>query len=140
MTDAAPIASCNCFAVRQAARRITALYDGHLAGAGLKATQYAVLRQLAELGPLAINALAAAMGMDRTTMGRAVRPLERDGLVAIGPGRDGRTRALALTEAGSGRLAVAEAHWHRAQAAFETAYGADEAATLRAALARLPGT
>jgi DNA-binding MarR family transcriptional regulator len=133
-----PTMTCNCFVVRQAARRISGFYDGHLAASGLRTTQYSVLSHLARLGPLAINALAAAMGADRTTMGRAVRPLEREGLVAIGPGRDGRTRALVLTEAGRRRLEEAQPHWRRAQAAFEAAYGADEAAALRAALGRVP--
>ena len=137
-TTTSPSVTCNCFAVRQAARRISGFYDGHLAAAGLRTTQFSVLSHLAKLGPLAINGLAGAMGADRTTMGRAVRPLEREGLVAIGPGRDGRTRALALTEAGRRRLEEARPHWRRAQAAFEAAYGADEATALRAALARVP--
>lgn len=134
----AMLQACNCFAVRQAARRISGLYDGHLAKVGLRATQYAVLSRLAQDEPLAINALADAMGADRTTMGRAVRPLEREGLVVIGPGRDGRTRALSLTEAGRARLVEARPHWRRAQAAFEDAYGAEEAAALRTALSRVP--
>src|SRR5437870_3246305 len=93
-TSASPAlepAACNCLAVRQAARQVTQFYDRHLALEGLRATQYAILAKLARLGPLSINELAAMMVMDRTTMGRALRPLDRDKLVAIGPGRDGRT-------------------------------------------------
>jgi DNA-binding MarR family transcriptional regulator len=128
---------CNCLAIRQAARQVTQLYDRHLAPAGLRTTQYSVLAKLDRLGPLAINELAANMVMDRTTMGRAVRPLEREGLVAIGPGRDGRTRALRITPAGKRRLAKAVPLWRRAQGAFEAAYGSTQAARLRAELARV---
>ena len=77
------------------------------------------------------------MVMDRTTTGRALRPLEREGLVVIGPGKDGRTRALDLTEAGRARLREAVPLWREAQAAFEDRYGASEAEALRTALARV---
>ena len=39
------------------------------------------------------------MVMDRTTLGRAVRPLERDKLLTIGGDDDGRKRRLQLTPA-----------------------------------------
>lgn len=131
MTDEAPVTPCTCMAVRQAARQVTQLYDHHLAAFGLRISQYGILSTLDRRGPLSINELAARMVMDRTTMGRALRPLERDGLVVIAPGRDGRTRALQVTPLGRERLARARPGWQAAQAAFEARYGADEAAALR---------
>ena len=131
---------CNCLAIRQAARQVTQFYDRRLAPAGLRATQFSVLAKLDRLGPRAINELAASMVMDRTTMGRALRPLEREGFIAIGPGRDGRTRALRLTPAGKRRLNAAMPLWRQAQDAFEAAYGSTEAARLRAALGRVVTT
>jgi DNA-binding MarR family transcriptional regulator len=128
---------CNCFALRSAARQATQFYDRHLAACGLRATQFSVLANLSRGGPLAISELAARMAMDRTTTGRALRPLEREGLVRIGPGRDGRTRALDLTEAGRQRLGEAVPLWQAAQRDFETLYGAEQAGELRAALARV---
>ena len=53
---------------------------------------------------MSINELAKSMVMDRTTLGRAIRPLERDGLLTIGAGDDGRTRSLRLTARGEARL------------------------------------
>lgn len=135
-TDAASEV-CNCFAIRSAARQTSQFYDRHLAPAGLRTTQFSVLANLRHRGALAINELANAMAMDRTTMGRALRPLEREGLVVIGPGRDRRTRALHLTEAGRDRLRQAAPLWREAQAAFEKGYGAREAETLRTALLRV---
>lgn len=128
---------CNCLAVRQAARHVTQLYDRHLAHVGLRATQYSILARLARLGPLSINELAALMVMDRTTTGRAIRPLQRDGLIAITPGRDERTRVVRLTQAGKKRVKAAAAHWRTAQQEFERAYGAGDAAKLRSALAQI---
>ena len=36
---------------------------------------------------MTINALAAELVMDRTTLGRNIRPLQRDGLIAVARGR-----------------------------------------------------
>ena len=70
---------CTCLAVRQAARRITQFYDQHLAPMGLRTTQFSILAGLKRLGPTTINALAYELVMDRTTLGRNILPLERDG-------------------------------------------------------------
>ena len=76
---------CNCFAVRSAARHISQFYDQFLAPIGLRTTQFSILAKLKQRGPLTINALANDMVMDRTTLGRNVLPLERDGLIRIEP-------------------------------------------------------
>jgi DNA-binding MarR family transcriptional regulator len=132
--------ACNCLALRQAARHVTQLYDRYLAVDGLRATQYSIIAKLSRLGPLSINALAALMVMDRTTTGRAVRPLERDKLVAIDRGRDGRSRVVRLTPAGAQRAKAATVRWRKAQRLFERSYGVAAAAQLRAALGRVLST
>lgn len=127
---------CNALAIRKAARHITGLYDRHLAESGLKVTQFSVLARLRHLGPRTINELAADMAMDRTTMGRNIRPLERDGLVQVATDpRDARRRALSITEAGRDRLRLAGRGWAEAQARFDEAYGPERAAALRETLA-----
>lgn len=130
-------AECNCLALRQAARHVSQIYDGYLAAEGLKTTQYSILSKLNRLGPLSINELAKSMVMDRTTLGRAVRPLERDKLLTIGPGDDGRTRRLKLTPAGQARLKAAVVKWREAQKEFELAFGVPEAAAMRSVLRRV---
>jgi len=129
--------ACNCFALRQAARHVTQIYDRHMAKVGLRATQFSVLAKLSRLERVSINELANSMVMDRTTLGRAIRPLEREGLLTIGPGGDGRTRSLRLTPAGQARLEAAAGRWRDAQAEFEMAFGAHEAADLRSTLNRV---
>jgi DNA-binding MarR family transcriptional regulator len=136
-TPALDFSPCNCLSLRQAARHVSQVYDGYLASEGLRTTQYSILSKLNRLGPLSINALAKAMVMDRTTLGRAVRPLERDRLLAIGPGEDGRTRSVRLTPAGEARLKAASAKWREAQRAFETAFGVRNSAELREVLHRV---
>ena len=92
---------CNCLAVRQAARHVTQFYDQHLAPSGLRTTQFSILAKLKRLGPVSINALAADLVMDRTTLGRNILPLQREGLVAVVKGSvDRRSKELRVTEAG----------------------------------------
>jgi len=131
------LSPCNCLALRQAARHVSQIYDRHMASEGLKTNQYSILSKLARLGPLSINQLAGMMVMDRTTMGRAIRPMTRDKLLAVGRGEDGRSRVVRLTAIGESRFKSAQARWKEAQREFETAYGAGEAAKLRASLARV---
>jgi DNA-binding MarR family transcriptional regulator len=126
---------CNCLAIRQAARHVTQFYDQLFAPVGLRATQFAILSRLKRDGPMTINALAAALVMDRTTLGRNILPLQRDGLVAVGPGKsDRRRKELRLTDAGAARFGGALKAWREAQARFETAFGAKRAKELRALL------
>jgi DNA-binding MarR family transcriptional regulator len=126
---------CNCFAVRSAARHVTQFYDQFLAPIGLRTTQYSILARLKRLGPQSINTLAESMVMDRTTLGRNILPLERDGLIKIEPAAsDRRVRELRLTKAGEKRLQAAIEAWSQAQARFETSFGTKRAAELRAML------
>src|SRR3974390_1586583 len=115
-----PETPCNCLAIRQAARVITQLYDRHLAAENLRTTQYSILSKLGRLGPLPINALPQTMAMDRTTLGRAVQPLERDRLIAIAADRDDRrARIVRLTQAGEARPQGAFAPLRQAAQAVE---------------------
>ena len=124
---------CNCLALRQAARHVTQFYDGYLASAGLRTTQFSILAKLMRAGPLTINALAERMVMDRTTLGRNIQPLEREGLIVTKPGvRDRRSKELHLTAAGETRLRAAFKAWAQAQAQFETTFGKRRASDMRA--------
>ena len=126
---------CNCFAVRSAARHISQFYDQFLAPVGLRTTQFSILSKLKRRGPLTINALAKVMVMDRTTLGRNVLPLERDGLIRIEPmPSNRRAKDLRLTDAGEKCLQAATKEWMRAQAQFEARFGVRRAAELRGLL------
>jgi DNA-binding MarR family transcriptional regulator len=128
-------AGCNCLALRQAARHVSQFYDQFLAASGLRTTQYSILARLQRKGPMSINALAAELVMDRTTLGRNILPLERDGLIAIRPDRvDHRSKDVQLTKAGVARFRAASEGWRQAQTRFEAAFGGKRAKALRALL------
>ena len=132
---------CNCLAVRQAARHITQFYDQFLAASGLRTTQFSILATLRRLGPMTINALAAEMVMDRTTLGRNILPLERDGLIAVVQGsRDRRSKELRVTKAGEDRFQAGMKGWVKAQRQFEAAFGAKRTTDMRALLHAVAAT
>jgi DNA-binding MarR family transcriptional regulator len=135
-TDNLPKAEdCNCFAVRSAARHVSQFYDQFLLPIGLRTTQFSILAKLKRRGPLTINALADEMVMDRTTLGRNILPLERDGLIRVEPVvSDRRAKELHLTHAGEKRLQAGLKAWTQAQSQFEATFGAKRAAELRAML------
>jgi DNA-binding MarR family transcriptional regulator len=128
-------AACNCLALRQATRHVTQFYDQCLTATGIRATQYSILARLNRKGPMTINTLAAELVMDRTTLGRNVRPLQRDVLIAVGSGEtDRRQKQLRLTPAGSARFEAAQKAWIKAQAEFERTFGVRRAKALRVLL------
>src|SRR5579859_6649139 len=86
------VSSCNCQALRQAARHVSQFYDQWLAPSGLRTSQYSILVRLNRKGPMTINALASDLVMDRTTLGRNILPLDRDGLISIVKGGTDRRR------------------------------------------------
>ena len=126
---------CNCLALRQAARHVSQFYDQILAPSGLRTTQYSILARLQRKGAMTINALAADLVTDRTTLGRNLLPLEREGLIAIQPGQaDRRSKEVHLTRAGTARVRSARKSWEEAQAQFEEAFGVKRAKDLRTLL------
>ena len=126
---------CNCLAIRQAARYLTQFYDQFLAPSGLRTTQFSILAKLRGYGPLSINAVAKELVMDRTTLGRNMLPLEREGLIEIVPSAsDRRAKKLRLTQAGVERLQAATPGWEQAQSRFERAFGRNRSSELRALL------
>ncbi|HUC49713.1 MAG TPA: MarR family winged helix-turn-helix transcriptional regulator [Xanthobacteraceae bacterium] len=128
-------AGCNCLALRQAARHVSQFYDQFLAPSGLRTTQYSILARLQRNGAMTINALAADLVIDRTTLGRNLLPLEREGLIAIEPGQaDRRSKDVRLTGVGATRLRSARRGWEEAQAQFEKTFGVRRAKDLRALL------
>jgi len=136
--SSARLHDCNCLALRQAARHVTQFYDQYLAPTGLRTTQFSILAKLHRLGPMTINTLARELVMDRTTLGRTMLPLERDGLIAISEGSvDRRSKELAVTKAGTECLQRAAKLWVEAQKAFEKRFDPRRAADLRGLLSEV---
>jgi DNA-binding MarR family transcriptional regulator len=106
---------CLCSELRRATRAVTRLYDDALRPAGLRVTQYSLLRQLARRGELRMCDLSAAVIVEETALNRSVHALHDRGWIAIRTGADRRERLLSITAAGRALLADAEPLWSAAQ-------------------------
>ncbi len=107
--------ACACFNLRKATRMVTQLYDEALKPAGIRVTQFTVLSATRSAGPISVNRLADRIVMDRTTLTRNLKPLERDGLITMRPGDDLRVREVSLTAKGRKTLHRAYPLWKRVQ-------------------------
>jgi DNA-binding MarR family transcriptional regulator len=108
-------ATCACTTVRVASRAITRLYDITMAPSGLRVTQFVVLIAAFRGSGMTLTRLAEALGMDRSTLPRNLRPLVRRRLVEVGPGPDRRERTIRVTKAGKRQLARTIPYWKQAQ-------------------------
>jgi DNA-binding MarR family transcriptional regulator len=115
---------CACATLRETSRTITRRYDEVLKPSGLLATQYIVLVAIQKEQPAAISQLAEVMAMDRTTLTRNLKPLEKSGLVVTGRGDDQRTHVVSLTLKGKSALEKAFPLWRKAQTDVATILGA----------------
>lgn len=120
----------DCFAIRQASRFVSQIYSRHLSHVGLTSTQYSMLNRLHRLGRMTMLELSDAMVMDRTTLVRTIKPMQRDALVDSGK-NGGRVLTVGITDAGIARLEVAHVHWTAAQGEFEERFGGERAQALR---------
>ena len=128
---------CNCTALRKASRRMSQFYDSSLAASGLRSTQYAILNEIGRRldEPPTLRELAEALVMDQSTVSQNLRPLEREGLVALVQDEaDRRRRNVTITEAGRSRREAARPLWRAAQTRFEEVFGLRQAKALRATL------
>ena len=130
-TDYMAAAGCFCLASRQAARKITRLYDSHMQQSGVRATQFTILSQLMLRGEMPIGRLAGFLGMERTTLTRNLALLETQKWISTKPGEDPRARMIAITAQGRGVVRRGFPYWAKAQAEAGKLLGADGQAALK---------
>lgn len=122
---------CMCTGLRQAAHAMTAIYDEALAPSGLKITMFRVIRRLSEAGEPSITELAAIVELDRSSLGRNLKVLERGGLVAFNGGEDERSKVVKLTSKGKAALAKAMPLWLGVQRRMKAKLAAESDALSR---------
>ncbi len=122
---------CYCVGLRKAARKISAIYDEALAPAGVNVAQFSLLRNIERRAPVSLTELGHAAALDRSTIGRNIRVLERMGLVRTILGIDHRETEIVLAPAGRRVLEEGAPLWKQAQLHIKTALGDDGATALR---------
>jgi DNA-binding MarR family transcriptional regulator len=119
------LTECACFDLRRATRVVSRMYDDFMRDAGLNITQFSLLRLICAQKELSISTLGRYMVMDRTSITRALAPLERDGLIHSRSGADKRIRIVSVTNKGRKLVEDAEPKWRQAQEALIETIGED---------------
>ena len=132
-------ADCFCLASRQAARKITRLFDGYMQKSGIRITQFTILSQLMLRGDMQIGKLADILGMERTTLTRNLTPLEQHKWISIRAGDDPRSRMIGITAQGKATVRRGFPYWSQAQARVGKLLGADGEAALKVLASRSLG-
>jgi DNA-binding MarR family transcriptional regulator len=116
---------CNCLNIRRASQSITEVYDEFLAPSNLKISQFSLLKHINQLGPVSVSDLAVIIRLDRTTLVRNLKPLEKSGFVEDISTEGTRNRQLRLTDKGIETYKHGEELWKKAQSFLEEYLGKD---------------
>ena len=112
--------ACLCLHVQRAARALARRFDDALRPIGLTNGQFSLMMSLNRPEPPDMGAVASLLGMDRTTLTAALKPLARRGLLGIKVDPvDRRSRIMTLTPRGRRLLARAVPIWRRTHVAVE---------------------
>lgn len=123
--------------VRKLNRMVSAVYDGALAGAGLKTSQFSVLVAVANRKKARPAQLIKLLQMDESTLSRNVERMCARGWLRLERDADRRSHTIEVTDKGQTLLRKCLPAWQRAQEKVSQRLGADNVAALRAALHRL---
>ena len=116
--------TCNCLALKSAARNLARRYDEALAKVDLSNGQFSILTAVAALGVANTQRVGEVLSMDRTTVTAALKPLERRALIELIPVEtDLRQRAIRISPEGRQLLKRAIPLWQQAQLETEALLG-----------------
>jgi DNA-binding MarR family transcriptional regulator len=116
-----PDLHCACAGLRRAARLVTQLYS-HEMGGDIEPSQFALLSALGQRPGAGQAPLGRALGLDKTTMSRNLRVMEKNGWIEPALSGDKRERGYRLTASGEEILAQTKPGWLRAQAKLRAAF------------------
>jgi DNA-binding MarR family transcriptional regulator len=113
--------ACLCLHVQRAARALARRFDDALRPIALTNGQFSLMMSLNRPEPPDMAAVASLLGMDRTTLTAALKPLQRRRLLSITVNpADRRSRIMTLTAKGRRLLARAVPVWRRTHLAVES--------------------
>ena len=106
---------CFCVSVRGLANRLTQLYDDRMAPFDLRVTQYSVMKKIVDKPNSTISEIAQMSDLDRTTLTRSLRILERDGWLEFVKAEDQRKKRLQIKATKTPDFYRAQRAWQQVQ-------------------------
>jgi DNA-binding MarR family transcriptional regulator len=128
--------SCYAFQARKTANAVLRAYNEWMKPVELEMAQFATLSAILQGAAGSVGKLADVLGVERTTLVRNLKVLEKRGLIAVA-GRNQRRLTYTLTPLGAETLSRALPLWQQAQSAMEKALGPPRERDVREALADL---
>lgn len=119
-------ARCCCFNMRKVMRAVTQFFDRYLEPVELRSTQLTLLIALSAIHAKTLTEIAENLVMDRTTLTRNLKPLEKLELITTIQPIDKRSKAYVLTEKGKLLVAKAIPLWEEAQNSIVHTLGAEK--------------
>lgn len=133
--NAERVQNCAVYNLRRTARAATRHYDECLRPAGIRTTQFTLLNILRAYPGVTVQKLAEATLIERTTLSRNVRTMEREGWIELRPRpTDRRYTELHITKAGLAKFEEALPLWSQAQNFVESKLNDPDLSGLRGAL------
>jgi DNA-binding MarR family transcriptional regulator len=115
--------NCVCFNLRWVTRAVTQFYDAEMRRHGIRPTQGTILASLQAKDSWNMAELSDWLGLERTTLVRNLRPLERDGFVKVAGGGRGNLVELTITTKGRKQIEKLTPAWKSAQSAVVKTLG-----------------
>lgn len=131
-----PDLHCMCANLRRAARLVTQLYSQEM-GPWLEPAQYSLLTAISMSNATGQAALGRILGLDKTTLSRNLKVLQRNRWIELAESQDRRERGYRLTAEGKGILVRTNPGWLRAQERLRSALPPDEWETLMGTFRRV---
>jgi DNA-binding MarR family transcriptional regulator len=131
-TDLAQTISGQCpfFQMKKTLRQLQGFYDGFFAPTAMTPTQFALMLGMYDIDPVPMGVLSQWYGMDRTTMTRNLKLLEKEGWAFFEPGQDKRQKCWTLTHAGMDKVREGLPLWYDARKMFLALYSEGETTEL----------
>ena len=129
--------TCYCVLLRKASRKVSSLYDDALAPLGINIAQFSLLRHIRKMAPVSLTDLGHRLELDRSTVGRNTKVLQKMGLVTQLRGADSRETLLELSPEGTAILIAASPIWDSIQEKLEGKLGPERSEQLHDLLALL---
>ena len=118
---------CLCTSLRRSARNISQIYSEHLQQSGEKinANQVSILVLLSQIEKETISELSNKLKMERTTLTRNLKVLDKSGWIKTYCGTDGRMKFTKLSKRGNQVLGKILPYWKKAQNQTKKILGED---------------
>lgn len=118
---------CVAYNLRRVSRQVTKFYQEKINVSGLQGTQFPLLLAIKLNQPISITELAGILTIDRTTLSRNLKLLEKKGNIFMGAQeQDNRQRTVALTAQGLELFDIALPLWQEAQDDIVSKFGKEK--------------